>query len=122
MPALDAITIVVSDVPTSLAFYRLVGADAGAKAVPVEGYVASALGCGVRLEWTVQPDPAAAPSSLLRLGVRCADGDELEQTYRSLVAAGHRAVSAPHDATWGARVCCVLDPDGNAVELYTPWP
>ena len=120
MATLDAITIVVRDVPTSLAFYRLAGVVD--EKAPAGCYATTALGCGVRLEWTVDPSPAATSTPPVRLGIRCADGDELEQTYRSLVAAGHRAVASPHDASWGARVCCVLDPDGNAVELYTPWP
>jgi catechol 2,3-dioxygenase-like lactoylglutathione lyase family enzyme len=120
MPSLDAITIVVRDVATSLAFYRLAGVvDDDAL---VGCYAATSLGRGARLEWTVEPSAATAPPAPVRLGIRCADSDELEQTYRSVVAAGHRAVSAPHDASWGARVCRVLDPDGNTVELYTPWP
>ena len=120
MPAVDAITIVVRSLPTSLAFYRLMGVEA--EDVLVGSYAASELGCGVRLEWTVESNPAAVSSAQVRLGVRCADGDALERTYRSIVAAGHHPVSAPHDASWGARVCRVLDPDGNTVELYAPWP
>ena len=120
MSALDAITIVVRSLPTSLAFYRLVGVEA--EDVLVGCYAVTELGCGVRLEWTVESSPSPTSSPRVRLGLRCADGDELERIYRSVVAAGHRPVSAPHDASWGARVCRVLDPDGNTVELYTPWP
>ena len=88
LPAVDAITIVVRSLPTSLAFYRLVGVEA--EDVLVGCCAFTELGCGVRLEWTVESSPSPT--------------------------------SAPHDAGWGARVCRVLDPDGNTVELYAPWP
>ena len=35
-----------------------------------------------------------------------------------LVAAGHRSHRAPWDAFWGQRYATVLDPDGNAVDLF----
>jgi catechol 2,3-dioxygenase-like lactoylglutathione lyase family enzyme len=120
MPVFDAVTIVARSLADSLAFYRLMGVEP--EKPPIGHYAATELDCGVRLEWTVESSSRATASQQVRLGVRCADSDELERTYRTIVAAGHRTVSAPHDATWGARVCRVLDPDGNAVELYTPWP
>lgn len=119
MSAIDVFTIVTDDLDRSLAFYRLLGvgpSDAGSSR-----FALLELDRG-RVAWTTETPGSAQPCGHVRLGVRCSDAGELERIHRAAVAAGHRSVSAPHDTAWGATVCTLLDPDGNAVELYVPLP
>jgi len=119
MSAIDVLTIVTDDLDRSQAFYRLLGvgpSDATSPSFAVLGLDHS------RVAWTTEPLGSPPSCGHLRLGVRCSDALELERIHRAAVAAGHRVVSAPHDAAWGATVCTLLDPDGNAVELYVPLP
>jgi uncharacterized glyoxalase superfamily protein PhnB len=37
-----------------------------------------------------------------------------------VVSAGHTSSRAPFDAFWGQRYATVLDPDGNAIDLFAP--
>jgi len=124
MPTLDAFGIVVDDMATALAFYRLIGLDIpeGAEA---EGHVEVELAGGVRLmfdsvevissfsEW----EP---PSGGRRIGLafRCESPAEVDAAFRRAVAAGHTSRTEPFDAFWGQRYATVLDPDGNPVDLY----
>ena len=120
MPTLDVITVVTTDLERSLAFYRLLGV--GPPDLVGPRFAAVDLGHRIRLAWTAEPQPSTGDAGRLCLGIRCAGADELEQRYRTAIDAGHRAVSPPHDAAWGATVCRLLDPDGNVVELYSPLP
>lgn len=120
MPTLDVITVVTADLERSLAFYRLLGV--GPPDLVGPRFATADLGHRIRLAWTVEREPSHDDVDHVRLGIRCADADELEQRYRTAIDAGHRSVSPPHDAAWGATVCRLLDPDGNVVELYSPLP
>jgi uncharacterized glyoxalase superfamily protein PhnB len=40
--------------------------------------------------------------------------------HDELVAAGQTSLRTPFDAFWGQRYATVLDPDGNAVDLFAP--
>ena len=49
--------------------------------------------------------------------------DDVDQTYRELVAQGVLSVAPPQDRpAWRARTAHVLDPDGHVIELYTSLP
>jgi uncharacterized glyoxalase superfamily protein PhnB len=55
--------------------------------------------------------------------------NDVDQTFNSLIAAGHAAVQVPYDAFWGARYAIVMDPEGNWVgiesamdETKRSWP
>jgi len=39
-----------------------------------------------------------------------------------LTELGYQGIHEPWDAPWGQRYATVLDPDGNAVDLYCPLP
>lgn len=119
MSAIDVFMIATDDLDRSLAFYRMLGVGPP----DVIGARFAVLGLDrARVIWTTEPTGSKPPCRHLFLGVRCSDALELERIHRAAVAAGHRVVSAPHDAAWGATVCTLLDPDGNAVELYVPLP
>jgi uncharacterized glyoxalase superfamily protein PhnB len=46
--------------------------------------------------------------------------NDVDQTFNSLIAAGHIAVQVPYDAFWGARYAIVMDPEGNWVGIESP--
>jgi catechol 2,3-dioxygenase-like lactoylglutathione lyase family enzyme len=126
-PQLDLIGIVVKDMSASLAFYRRLGLTFEASAEK-EPHVEVTLPGGLRLAWddeeTVRSfDPSwSAPSGGHRMGLafRCADATEVDRVHADLVAAGYRSHKEPWDAFWGQRYAMVLDPDGNAVDLFAP--
>src|SRR5258706_16158181 len=45
---------------------------------------------------------------------------DVDSLYASVIAAGYRPDTAPHDAEWGERFFHVTDPDGH--ELSFAWP
>ncbi|ANW17520.1 VOC family protein [Streptomyces clavuligerus] len=124
-PQLDAIGIVTSDLPASLAFYRRLGLDipAGAESAP---HVEVTLPGGTRVLWDTEETVRSFDPSWTRpeggdrtaLAFRCADPAEVDAVYAGLTAAGHRGHLAPWDAAWGQRYAVVLDPDGLGVQLF----
>jgi catechol 2,3-dioxygenase-like lactoylglutathione lyase family enzyme len=128
-PRLDLISLVVADMGRSLAFYRRLGLPipAGADAEP---HVEVALPGGPRLAWdtvaTIRSfDPGWQPpagGSRANLAFACDDPAEVDALYAELTAAGHTAHLAPWDAFWGQRYAVLLDPDGNAVDLFAVNP
>jgi catechol 2,3-dioxygenase-like lactoylglutathione lyase family enzyme len=122
---LDAVATVVDDMAATLAFYRICGLDIPAEA-DGEGYVSIDLSGGLRMAWnTVEVEREFNPDwqppvGAGRMGVTflCGNADEVDATHARLVAAGHESPLPPFDATWGNRHCRILDPDGNAVDLF----
>ncbi len=45
---------------------------------------------------------------------------DVDSLYASVIAAGYRPDTAPHDAEWGERFFHLTDPDGH--ELSFAWP
>ena len=66
--------------------------------------------------WTT---PSGHPFAL---AFACASPKEVDDCYTRITAAGFRGKTAPFDAFWGHRYATVLDPDGNAVDLFAPLP
>lgn len=62
------------------------------------------------------PQPAPGSVSLWFLV------DDCDAEFGAVRARGGQVVHEPHDTSWGARVCCFLDPAGNRVWLYTYLP
>ncbi|MDO3645704.1 VOC family protein [Nocardia mangyaensis] len=128
-PQLDVISIIVSDMATSLAFYRRLGLvfPDGAES---EGHAEAPLGGGLRLaldtEQTIAsftPDwrPPTGPGRS-SIAFRCADSAEVDKVYAELVEAGNHGELAPWDAFWGQRYASLTDPDGHGIDLYAPLP
>lgn len=127
--SLNFIGLVTSDLAASLAFYRQLGLDIpdGAEAEP---HVEVVLPNGMTLGWdnveTIRGfDPAyTVPSGSHRVAFAFEAGSpaEVDAVFASLTAAGHVARVEPWDAFWGQRYATIMDPDGNAIDLYAPLP
>lgn len=127
-PRPDLIGLVVADMAASLAFYRLLGLDLP-EAADEQPHVEHQLPGGLRLAWdTVETirsfDPGWTPptggSHRMALAFACDSPAAVDATYAQIVAAGHPGHKAPWDAFWGQRYACLLDPDGNGVDLFAP--
>jgi uncharacterized glyoxalase superfamily protein PhnB len=126
VPALDALGLVVAEMPATLAFYRRLGLDLPAGADTEEHVEVTAAG-GLRLMFDtvdlVRSFSEWEPPSgghRVALAFLCASPAEVDATHDDLVSAGHRSHLAPFDAFWGQRYATVLDPDGNPVDLFAP--
>jgi catechol 2,3-dioxygenase-like lactoylglutathione lyase family enzyme len=125
MPRLNALGIVVSDMATSIRFYRLLGLDV--PETPEEGHVDTFLANGVRFmldaEETVRsfrPDWSRETGNQLALAFECDSPAEVDETYRRVLAEGFEGETEPWDAFWGQRYAQLRDPDGLPVDLYAP--
>jgi uncharacterized glyoxalase superfamily protein PhnB len=124
-PRLNLIGLVVANMATSLAFYRLLGLEVPDDADD-QPHVEVVLPGGVRLAWdTVDVvrsfDPGWQPPSAghrVALAFDCGDPDGVDRAFSQLVEAGHVGHLPPWDAFWGQRYAVVHDPDGNAVDLF----
>jgi glyoxalase family protein len=122
---LGFIGIVVSDMAASLNFYRMLG-------VPIpegqdgEPHVDARLEDGTVLAWdtvgmirSFDPD-YVRPSGGHHIALAFDQGgtQAVDDAYTRFVSAGYTGKIGPWDAPWGQRYATVMDPDGNAVDLY----
>lgn len=125
-PRLDMIGLVVEDLPRAAAFYRLLGVDLDPE--PGRPYAEATLPGGIRLSLNhinmarqIHGDTWVEPrGQRIGLAWHCDTPAGVDAVYETLTAAGHKSEKAPWDAFWGQRYAIVLDPDGNAVELFAP--
>ena len=126
-PQFDAIGVVVSDMASAVAFYRLLGLSFP-EGAEVEGHVEAELPGGTRLMFDTEDvvrslDPTFhPPSSAGRIGLAfvCESPAEVDRVFDAVCEAGCQAERAPFDAFWGQRYATVLDPDGNGIDLFAP--
>lgn len=126
---LGFIGIVTSDLAASLRFYRALGVAIpdGQDDAP---HVDATLDDGTALAWdpvsTVRTfDPGyTVPTGGHRIALAFDQGSpaDVDRLFAALVADGHHGHVEPFDAVWGQRYAVVLDPDGNAVDLYAALP
>jgi catechol 2,3-dioxygenase-like lactoylglutathione lyase family enzyme len=124
---LDLIGLVVEDMGRSLAFYRELGLD-----LPQEGeqqpHVETTLPGGLRLAWDTQETvrsfdadwQPATGGPQIGLAFRLGGAPDVDAAYERLVSLGYDGHKAPWDAPWGQRYALVRDPDGNAIDLFSP--
>jgi len=123
MPELNAIGIAVSDMATSIRFYRLLGLDV--PETPDEEHVDAFLPNGVRFMldsedvmrsfregWTRET------GNQIGLALECVSPAEVDEVYARVTGAGFHGEKEPWDAFWGQRYAVLLDPDGVEVSLY----
>ena len=126
MPRLDAIGVTVSDLRAAVAFYSHLGLEFPEPG-DEDGHVeASAAGLRLMLdtEETIRsfaPD-WTPPTGGHRIGLAflCDSPADVDEQYRTLLAAGGQGHKEPWDAFWGQRYAQVLDPSGNLVDLFAP--
>jgi len=126
VPQLDAIGIVSADLVATVRFYRLVGLQ-----IPdtTEDHIDVTTPGGVRvmfdaLELIKQLDPewVKPAGHPIALAFRCINSKEVDEVYGRITSAGFKGKTPPFDAFWGQRYATVLDPDGNAVDLFADLP
>ncbi|HEU5288902.1 MAG TPA: VOC family protein [Candidatus Limnocylindria bacterium] len=122
MPDLDAIGLVAADMKESVRFYRLLGLDVPD---PTDDHLEVSLPNGMRIMFDTvamaqQFDPqwTRPTGHAFALAFRCASPAEVDATYMKVTKAGFHGKLAPFDAFWGQRYATVLDPDGNAADLF----
>lgn len=122
----DAIGLVVEDMATTLAFYRLLGLDIPASA-DAEAHVECELPGGIRIMWDTTDlvesfsdwEPPAG-GHRVALAFLCDAPERVDELAATLVEAGYQSHLEPFDAFWGQRYATVFDPDGNPVDLFAP--
>jgi uncharacterized glyoxalase superfamily protein PhnB len=127
MAALAAIGIVSGDIAASCRFYRAVGVDV-AEPGEADDHFETTLPSGLRLMFDTEElirklDPEwERPSQghAMALAFECTSAAEVDDTYGKVVGAGFTGKTEPFDAFWGQRYATVVDPDGNAVDLFAP--
>lgn len=123
MPDLNAIGIVVSDMATSIRFYRLLGLEL--PDTPDEGHVEAPQPSGARLMLdteeeveSFQPDWSRETGNQVSLAFECGSPAEVDEVYAHVTGGGFEGEKEPWDAFWGQRYALLRDPDGVEVNLY----
>ena len=122
---LDAIGIVVSDLARSVQFYRLLGV--GFEEPGESPHHEAVLPNGLRLMLDteelvkqIEPDWKRPEGQAIGLAFLCDGPAGVDSAYKTVIDAGFEGKREPWDAFWGQRYSQVLDPDGNAVDLFAP--
>jgi catechol 2,3-dioxygenase-like lactoylglutathione lyase family enzyme len=128
-PLIGQFNLVVTDMATSLAFYRVLGFDFGEIDPSSPGFHRSTTCAnGFRLDLDIQEFaatwdegwPSSSGGGMGVLGLDLPSRQAVDDLYDRVVTAGYRTQQVPYDAFFGARYAVVEDPDGNAVGLMSP--
>jgi catechol 2,3-dioxygenase-like lactoylglutathione lyase family enzyme len=124
------VELVVSDMATTLAFYRRLGLD-----VPTEAddqpHVEVDLGGGLRLAFDTEATirsfdrewaPPVPGGHRMALAFECETPRAVDQAWADITGAGYEGHLAPWDAFWGMRCAVLHDPDGRPIDLFAPLP
>jgi catechol 2,3-dioxygenase-like lactoylglutathione lyase family enzyme len=122
------IELVVTDMPATLAFYRLLGLDIPA-AADQEPHVETGFG-GVRLAFDTEAtirsfDPGWQPPTgghRMALAFEADTPAAVDDAWKEITGAGYSGRLQPWDAVWGMRYAVVHDPDGTQVDLFARLP
>lgn len=113
---IDAVTLLVSDMARSVAFYEVVGIDEVVFGGPDAPFTTLRVGDD-HLNLSGAEGPPAGFWGRIVVHV-----DSPDLVHAALVAAGHEPEMAPTDAPWGERYFHVRDPDGHELSFATPVP
>lgn len=128
-PRIALITVLTDDVSAMRAFYE--GVLGFEVKTDMDQYIE--FDCkGVRFsichrdvmrEATEHAAYAESPSGQrLELAFPCTSPEDVDASYRSIVAAGAAPVKPPADMPWGQRAAFFADPEGNIHELFADLP
>jgi uncharacterized glyoxalase superfamily protein PhnB len=119
----DAIGLISEDCEKAVRFYRLLGVEF-VRAGEHEHYEAKTstglrlLLDSVALIRSFEPDFEKVRGTGVALCFKQSSREKVDETYAAITGAGFAGKKAPWDAFWGQRYACVLDPDGNQVDLF----
>lgn len=125
MPVPNRISIVtlgVSDVVASTAFYESLGWARSASSQPAITFFQMQGSVFALYERAALADDAKVPSDGsgfrgVTLAMNLASPDEVDAVFAAWVAVGATPVVEPHTAFWGGHSSYVADPDGHLWEL-----
>lgn len=126
MTVLSVVSIVVSDMAKSIAFYSRLGLELSGGSAEEDHADFAGEGVRVMLDtegliqklhegWT-RPTGGHA----VALAFQCETPAAVDEVHHLLTSAGSTSVQEPWDAFWGQRYATVADPDGNPVDLFCP--
>ena len=111
---IDAVTLLVTDMAASLAFYAVVGFDEVVHGGPDAPFTTLRVGD----DYLNLSAGEGAPAGFWgRIVFHVEDPDAV---HAALVAAGERPEMTPSDAPWGERYFHVRDPDGHELSFAVP--
>lgn len=121
-PQLNAIGVVVSDMARTLKFYEQFGLAFDGS----DDHYECELPGGTRMMLDAQqlmqelyPEwEAPRGGHRVSFAFQFDSPADVDAKYAEVVGAGAPSVREPWDAFWGQRYAAILDPDGNAVDLY----
>lgn len=120
----DAIGIVSENVERAIVFYGLLGVTF-TRASPAGEHYEATTPSGVRLMLDsvalvrqFEPDFVKKRGSGISLCFKQPTPEKVDEVHAAIVEAGFESKKAPWDAFWGQRYACVLDPDGNQIDLF----
>jgi len=126
---LDQVNLVVSDVPSSRAFYSRLGLHFGDEPDPDwdDHHVSAPHGDTTPLDldldsvaFAAKWNQGASGRSGAILGFKVDSRAEVDALVSTLAVEGVPVQQEPYDAFWGARYAVVSDPDGNGVGIMSP--
>ena len=127
-PVLNLVTVIVSDMEASVAFYQRLGVTIpdGDPAWAHMHRTASLPG-GAQLDldsvefapkWNKDWPGPGAGSTVIGFGVD--SREKVDTIHTDMTSAGYVSQQPPFDAFWGARYAVLADPDGNPVGIMSP--
>jgi catechol 2,3-dioxygenase-like lactoylglutathione lyase family enzyme len=129
VPRFDVVGLIVSNLQTSVDFYRHLGLRFPEELDPMgHGHVEAPLPGGLRFSLDTEEsirgfDRNWSPPGgghRTTLAFRCESPEEVDRLYRALTRAGAPEYKEPWNAFWGQRYAQIHDPDGNVVDLFAP--
>jgi uncharacterized glyoxalase superfamily protein PhnB len=121
--SLDAIGIVTADSEKAIRFYKLLGVEfVGAGGHEhFEAKTSSGMRLlldSVALIQKFETDFVKVRGTGVSLCFKQESPQKVDELYAAITNAGFEGKKAPWDAFWGQRYACVLDPDGNQIDLF----
>lgn len=125
-PILDQLSLVVTNMAETVAFYRLLGLDVPDAAPEwADVHRSAERRDGIDLafddaEFAKQWDRGWPGGRGVVIGFSVSSREAVDALHKKLTEAGYRSQQPPWDAFWGARYAVVEDPEGRAVGLMSP--
>lgn len=123
---LDAIGIVAENVQSSVHFYSLFDLSFSSQEGS-ENHVEARTTSGLRimidsesLMKELNPNWVKPEGQRMTLAFLCKTPAEVDSLYQKIIKEGYRGTKEPWNAFWGQRYATVQDPDGNAVDIFSP--